>query len=289
MDEKFQIVWLKRDLRIEDHCAFFEARKRGRVLALYVAEPQYWDLPDTSGRQWKFVAGCLAPLQSQLAKLGIPILYFKGDAEVAFKKLHGIVNLDAVHAHQETGNYWTFERDQNVGAFLKHASIPLKEHLQHGVFRQLESRDGWAERWDRMMLESGPPLPARQEWPTEVMEKLQHEFLLEVPTLALESDKCSGRQVGGRDEGLSLLASFLNGRGEHYRRAMSSPLEGADACSRISTHLAAGTLSMREVFQAALSRLQELDKENPEHSNMRKSISSFTSRLHWHCHFIQKL
>lgn len=289
MDETFQIVWLKRDLRIEDHAAFFEARKRGRILALYVIEPDYWQLADTSQRQWHFIAECLEPLSLQLAKLGIPLLYFHGSAKTAFQKLVEKCDISAVHSHQETGNYWTFQRDISIASVLTSHQIPWHEHLQHGVFRKLESRNGWAEYWDKMMLETGPPLPARQVWPEEKIQTLSSEFSLEIIDPKIGVDFCPKRQKGGRDEGVSLLASFLNGRGEHYRKAMSSPLEGADACSRISAHLAYGTLSIRESFQAALNSLRSLDKENPAHANMRKSISSFTSRLHWHCHFIQKL
>ncbi len=44
-----QVVWFKRDLRIVDHTPLAEAARRGPVLPLYVAEPDYWGLPDTSG------------------------------------------------------------------------------------------------------------------------------------------------------------------------------------------------------------------------------------------------
>lgn len=289
MDETFQIVWLKRDLRIEDHQALFEARKRGRIIALYAHEPDYWELPDTSARQWHFISECLAPLANQLGKLGIPLVFHHGPSEEAFARLVKYIKLGAVYTHQETGNFWTFERDTRVINYLADKEIPFREYLQHGVFRRLVNRNGWADRWDSMMLETGPPLPARQEWPTTETDTLRQDFQLIIPEIILDVDHCPHRQVGGREAGLALLASFLNGRGENYRKAMSSPLEGADACSRISAHLAYGTLSMRETFQAAISKLRMLDRENPSHTKMRKSISSFTSRLHWHCHFIQKL
>ena len=49
--------------------------------------------------------------------------------------------------------------------------------------------------------------------------------------------------------GLALLESFLAGRGHAYTRAMSSPLTAGTACSRLSPHLAVGTLSLREAVQ----------------------------------------
>jgi deoxyribodipyrimidine photo-lyase len=64
---------------------------------------------------------------------------------------------------------------------------------------------------------------------------------------------------------------------------MSSPLEGARACSRLSPHLALGTLSLREVAQSAQAASSGADRQ------WRASYKSFQSRLAWRDHFIQKL
>ena len=44
------VLWFKRDLRITDHAALAAAAEAGPTLALYVVEPDYWALPDTSAR-----------------------------------------------------------------------------------------------------------------------------------------------------------------------------------------------------------------------------------------------
>jgi deoxyribodipyrimidine photo-lyase len=48
-----------------------------------------------------------------------------------------------------------------------------------------------------------------------------------------------------------------------------------------------GTVSIREALQAAETRLAGLSPE--ERPAWRGSLASFIGRLHWHCHFIQKL
>jgi len=283
------IVWLKRDLRVQDHAALFGARKRGTVIAMYVVEPGYWTQSDVSARQWAFTAECLEPLQENLGRLGIPLLFFEGSAQKAFTKLVESVPIDNVHSHQETGNFWTYERDKTVGAALEGLGIAWHEHMQHGIFRNLDTRNGWAKRWDKMMSEPGSPMPATQEWPQSLVQSACECFTTTLPTPPLEHDPCPGRQKGSRELGLDLLDTFLSGRGETYRKAMSSPLEGADACSRLSPHIAAGSLSMREIYQATMARMGELDRDNPAHKPMRASLVSFIGRLHWHCHFMQKL
>ena len=95
---------------------------------------------------------------------------------------------------------------------------------------------------------------------------------------------------GGRKEGLSFLHNFLNIRGENYSKQMSSPLTAVDSCSLLSSHLAYGTVSIRETFQAAQSRKREIQSfEKLDRGNWPSALNSFLGRLRWHCHFIQKL
>ncbi len=129
-----------------------------------------------------------------------------------------------------------------------------------------------------------PRLPAPQ---AIHMADVASEALPEAAALGLAPDPCPGRQRGGRRAGLALLKSFLSERGRPYRAAMSAPDSGADHCSRLSPHLALGALSMREVLHAAAAaRLRWKDAGDTRFTG---SIDSFISRLHWHCHFIQKL
>ena len=99
------------------------------------------------------------------------------------------------------------------------------------------------------------------------------------------------RQRGGRNTAVELLKSFLDHRGQNYRHAMSSPLSALTDCSRLSAHIAFGTLSLREVVQAVRSRqatLRTMPKgEAPP--GFLASLKSFEGRLHWHCHFMQRL
>ena len=88
-------------------------------------------------------------------------------------------------------------------------------------------------------------------------------------------------QKGGTNSGIDLLSSFLEKRCKGYSKKMSSPSEAAYACSRLSPHIAFGTLSMRNIYQ-------DLEK-NINNSKYRWDLYSFKKRLYWHCHFIQKL
>lgn len=119
---------------------------------------------------------------------------------------------------------------------------------------------------------------------------ITHGAIPSVSDLGLAADLCVQRQKGGRENGSERLETFLYQCGEYYRTDVSNPLNGSTSCSRISPHLAWGTVSMREVSHITRQRQQEL-KSRPKQTAGRwpGALSSFSGRLHWHCHFIQKL
>ena len=147
-----QVVWFKRDLRLFDHAALTEAAKRGPVLPLFVVEPEYWTLPDTSARQWLFWRGCIDSLSVEIADAGGALLIRQGSvAEVLDDLLKQIGHFD-LWSHEETGNAWSYARDRQVKAWCRTKGVSWSEQRQFGVFRgRNQNRDQWAKRWDRMM------------------------------------------------------------------------------------------------------------------------------------------
>jgi deoxyribodipyrimidine photo-lyase len=281
-----QVVWFKRDLRISDHAPLAEAARRGPVLPLYIVEPDYWALPDTSGRQWAFIAESLVELRDGLMKLGQPLVVRTGLVTDLLARLHARHGIAHLWSHEETGNLWTFERDRAVQRFCREAGIPWVEIPQNGVVRRLASRDQWQTLHQAFMEKPIVPAPQR-------LQPLPEIQMGDVPTLSelgLDHDLCPGRQKGGRAAALDLMRSFYAGRGKGYRYEMSSPLTAQTSCSRLSPHLANGTISIREALQRAYNerkraaRIVAADRPVP-----LTSIDSFIARLHWHCHFIQKL
>ncbi|EEX08460.1 deoxyribodipyrimidine photo-lyase [Ruegeria lacuscaerulensis ITI-1157] len=275
-----QVVWFKRDLRVSDHPALAQASEVGPVLPLYVVEPELWQQPDASARQWNFVAETIAELRSDLGELGQPLIVRVGEIEAVLSELLNRGLIDVLWSHEETGNDWTYQRDRQVAAWCRDHGVRWREVQNHGVFRGLKCRDGWAERWDRFMA-----LPVSSPVALKHIDT-EPGYIPTGRDLGLRDDQCVGRQAGGRAAGLDRLNSFLTRRGERYQREMSSPLEGAVACSRLSPYLAWGALSMREVWQATENQRRRLP---PHAKDWRKSLRSFSGRLHWHCHFIQKL
>ena len=250
----YQVVWFKRDLRLSDHEPLAQAAERGPVLPLYIAEPGLWLRPDASGRQFAFLRESLVELRELLSRIGQPLVVRVGEALPCLDQLHRKLGLAALWSHEETGNGWTYERDLAVASWCRRQGIAWHEIPQFGVIRRLQSRHGWARRWDSFMTK--PISPA----PTSLMpiSNIAPGRIPDARDVGLTPDPCPERFPGGRLAGLAELESFLHERGEPYQKAMSSPRTALDGCSRLSPHLAFGTVSMRETFHAARHRQEAL-------------------------------
>ncbi|MBK1667660.1 deoxyribodipyrimidine photolyase [Rhodovibrio sodomensis] len=274
-----QIVWFKRDLRADDHAPLAEAAAHGPVLPLYIVDPGLWTAADASRRQWAFAAESLGELRNTLAARGQPLVVRVGDAVEVLEQLRRTYTLAGLWSHQETGNWASYQRDVRVRRWARTHGLPWTERRQHGVIRGLKTRNGWAREWGRFMAQpaSRPPNALAP------IDGLEEGPIPTADDLGLAADPCPNRQPGGRAAATGLLESFLTERGRDYRREMSSPVTAFDACSRLSPHFAFGTLSMREAAQAAWAAHREAEPP------WRGSLNSFEGRLHWHCHFMQKL
>uniref|UniRef100_UPI0013DD5A6E deoxyribodipyrimidine photo-lyase n=1 Tax=Sandarakinorhabdus rubra TaxID=2672568 RepID=UPI0013DD5A6E len=130
------IVWFKRDLRVHDHAPLAAACASGQpVLPLYILEPGLWQQPDASGRHHAMLFEALADLDRSLSARGARLVVRVGEAVDVLHDLHAAHGISAIHAHQETGNLWSFARDRAVRRWARAAGVPLTEAQQHGVWR----------------------------------------------------------------------------------------------------------------------------------------------------------
>jgi deoxyribodipyrimidine photo-lyase len=281
-----QVVWFKRDLRTFDHRPLAEAAARGPVLPLYVAEPDYWRLPDVSTRQWVVQRAALDELSQRLSVLGAPLIVRVGSVVDVLARIHSAVGIARLLAHEETGNLWTYRRDIAVRAFCHHHTIAVQEFSQTGVIRGAGARDRWAAHFGRFASATLATEPLR----LTAVESAKVAPLPTAETLGLSDDGYRAPPSGTRRAAFDLLDSFLDGRGADYRRGMSSPLSGATACSRLSVPLATGAVSVREVLQRLYAaRRTLLDAPPGLRAVPVTAVDSLIARLHWRGHFMQKL
>ena len=275
------ILWFKRDLRLYDHRALAEAMQRSEtVIPVYLREPSVRARPDFGDRHVTFIEECLFELQAELRAAGSDLLILDMEAISAFERIYRRVSFSAIYAHEETGNGATFERDKAVARWCRAQGIAFHEYNQNGVQRGLKDRDGWSRGWTQRMY-------------TEIVDFPENfarfpELLKPHCAVPKPGERRPKHQQGGRQGAVNTLESFLLERGRAYHKQMSSPLSAETACSRLSSHLAYGSISMREVVQVTEGRKMAL-KESGVKGFPLRALNSFLSRCHWHCHFMQKL
>ena len=275
---EMNIVWFKRDLRWFDHVPLFEAIRSGEpTVCIFPVEPILIDSEHYSNRHWKFMFECAEELNQKLQEHGSALYILHGniiDILSEFKQECGTFQL---RSHMETGIDLTFQRDIAVGKWCKENNIVWNESPQQAVQRGRKNRKDWSVEWDRFMYDQIKTIDLTQLKSIQLSQSIANAFLL---TLKVSQEHV-GMQKGGRSKGLRYLQSFLEKRNVNYGRHISKPAESRTSCSRLSPYLAWGALSLREVVQATVIRMQDL--------KYKRNLANFKSRLHWHCHFIQKL
>ena len=279
MPKQRALIWFKRDLRIHDHAALVAAQSHRDALALFVIEPEWLESPECDTSHVDFLLRCLAELRVALGQLGLPLWMRVGSAVTVLAQLHNEVGYTHLLSHEETGPGWSYVRDRQVASWCMSAGITWQEFTQTGVVRRLRSRSGWAERWQERM---DAPLQLLHGGFTAAVPLDSPEL----PTLASLGRAAHGKtlQTAGEKAAQRMLKSFLQVRSYDYRKALSSPLSAQEGCSRLSPHLAFGTISMRTVHQAS----EAVIANTPDRA-LAYALRGFAGRLRWHCHFMQKL
>ena len=279
------IVWFKRDLRILDHEPLCRACEAGQFLPLYIMEPSLWKQPDVSYRHYHYLQHYLKQLDTMFKTRGFRLVVKVGEALPVFKSLAENHNIKSIYSHYETWTKFSRDRDQSIRQWVEKNSIDWKEYQQNGVVKKLKSRDGWSNLWHKHMRKDILEAPKQIHCVSENSDQL-----LSFEDLQLQFDGFEPSTNFGEIAPCKVLESFLTKRGEGYQKEMSGPLLAENACSRLSTHIAFGTISIRTIFQRTQEQVQKYkDQIGGSKKNWKSSYNSFQKRLRWHCHFIQKL
>jgi len=242
----YELVWFKRDLRWQDHAALAHAATRGPVRCIYVVEPELWLQADAALQHFEFVRESLQALDEALRVQGGCLEVHSGELPDVLRRIWQEAPFHQLHAHQETGNGLTYERDLKVGAWCQAHHVGWHEYAQFGVVRGLKNRNLWQAAWERHMAEPVQAVGELQFWQSNTSPSAWcTPAQMQAPAHLQHNPPL--RQRGGRPLALGTLHSFLHARSLGYRGGISSPLSAPDACSRLSAYLAWGCISMREV------------------------------------------
>jgi deoxyribodipyrimidine photo-lyase len=275
---EINVLWYKRDLRVYDHAPLQSAIASGLpLLCLYVFEPEVWSAYDSDIRHARFVWQSIADLQQRYPQLGLQVLY--GELPEILKAVKESYQIKTLYSHQEIGTRITFDRDLQVRDYCRANEIAWEEHPCNAVQRGLSHRKGWDQAWNRVMY--APIVYPDLRCIKAVSWQAPSGFHLPFAFQHQIKQPHRAFQPGGESVAIATLADFLQRRYRQYARHISKPEESRESCSRLSPYLAWGNLSVRQVVHA-------VEKAKKSQQVQIKPLQAFISRMHWHCHFVQK-
>ena len=274
---RINLVWLKRDLRLQNHAAFQKAENRGLpYFALYLFEPSLMAHPDQALRHLQFVYASLQEMKAKLAVKGIKLLICEGEAEEIFQSLSSHFEIQEVFSYQESGIAITWQRDKAIAKLFKKKGIAWAEFQRDGIIRGINNRKGWDQAWYKQMAS---PL-IENKFIKQADFGIENPFPLSDALRVTLEQYPDHYQPAGEDKAWRYLKSFVKERGKNYHRHISKPLQSRTSCSRLSPYLAWGNLSIAQAYQFVA--------KHPNRKTNKRAFHAFLTRLKWHCHFIQK-
>lgn len=275
--ETINLVWLKRELRTQDHRALDAAEKAGLpYLVVYLLDTELIRHPDTSLRHLQFIYYSIRDVNKVLTPFNRKVETFYGDSIAIFKWLTEHFNVTTVFSYQETGVMVSWDRDKSVGKFFNELGITWIEYQRDGIIRGIHDRKGWDKSWFVTMNQS----PIANDYSVSELSVPGHPFQLPVSLLASLKSYPDQMQPAGESNAWKYLQSFVDQRGFDYNKFISKPHLSRTSCSRISVYLAWGNLSILQAYQFV--------KNHINYASHKRAFGAFLTRLKWHCHFMQK-
>ena len=236
--EVISIAWLRRDLRLDDNRAIFEAHQTGnKVLVLFIFDTDIIDELDKDDHRITFIYDNLFSINSELNTQGSALLIKKGRPADIWKKLISEFDIKSVHIARDYEPY-AKERDREILELLSSNNIIFKGYKDQVIFEKSE-----------VVKQDNSPYtvftPYKNKWLDAFKNNsiinydlkscnfLSHQFSF--PTLSELGFTRSEKEV----------QSFQIDDLENYKIERDIP--SLDHTSKLSPHLRFGTVSIRKI------------------------------------------
>ncbi len=267
------IVWFRRDLRLRDNPAFFEATQRGPVIAIYAADPTQEYLGEAS-RWWLYES-----LKNLSVHLDHKLHFYKGSIAEIMAHLVQTYPIQGVYVNRGYEPSQVKQEKDLIEALKPHkipCSIFNSSLLFEPEFIKNKEKNPYKvySAFSRSVLDLSfhleKDIPAADK--THLIKKENEGVSLKeldiLPTRPWYK-KFSRVWKVGEEEATKKLNSFLKRGLQDYESKRNFPAEGH--VSRLSPHLHFGEISPRQVFQAV-----QTCKTIPSHDRL-----SYIKELIW--------
>ncbi|MBS1700544.1 MAG: deoxyribodipyrimidine photo-lyase [Armatimonadetes bacterium] len=262
---KRALCWIRRDLRLHDHRALFEASQAfDEVVVAFVLDTTILDrIPDKRNRRVTFILESLRELDAKLRAHGSQLLILHGDPRAEIPRAAKSLACQAVIAAHDFEPA-AINRDEQVKKELKSIGLYFYTYKDQVIFERGE-----------ILSQAGAPFrvftPYSKAWLCHFVPKRDAadyqpnlQKLLSQSQIAPHSQDLSYDLIGyqkadlwlapGEDAGQQALKQFEK-KIHGYKDHRDFPAD--DGVSYLSVHFRFGTVSIREAVRAALAKDSE--------------------------------
>jgi deoxyribodipyrimidine photo-lyase len=280
------IVWLRRDLRLADNRALYEAARSSQATCLaFVLDPEVLRNERTGAPIVQCLFGALAGLRSDLRARGSDLLLLQGDPADELPAQVRRSGAEAVFYNEdyEPGG---ISRDARVAKAVRETGADVRSTTDHVYFGAAEvSRpDGrpysmftpYKRRWlEQRAVSPRRPFPSLKAFEGRLFGADDVGPSRGVPApedwgYASSSEYPRASEVHARD----LFDRFLNDRDGMARYREQRDVPSLAGTSRLSPQLRAGTIGIRTCVEEAFARLRRDPAVAP-------SVETWISELVW--------
>lgn len=245
MNDEVNIFWFRRDLRLHDNAALYNALRAGRpVLPIFIFDRQILDkLEDKSDRRVSFIHAALQEIQQQLLSFQSTLQVKYGFTDDVFRELISTYNVENVFTNHDYEPY-ALERDKKVEELLNANGILFHTYKDQVIFEKNEVlKDNgkpytvftpYSRKWKYTLTES-----YTSSYPTE--KYFDHFFQKQpeqIPSLGSFGFQTSPQPFPSKSLAEEIIRKYSDTR----------DFPGVEnGTSRLGVHLRFGTVSIREI------------------------------------------
>jgi deoxyribodipyrimidine photo-lyase len=269
--DKISIFWFRRDLRLHDNVALFNALKSGeKVLPIFIFDTSILDKLPKNDARVSFIIKELRSMNEHLKSFDASIDILHGKPIEVFESLIKKYQIASVFTNQDYEPY-AIRRDQEILELLKSENISFNSFKDQVIFEKNE-----------ITKKDGNPYvvytPYSKKW-IEAYEQINHihyssEDLLSQLYTQSKAKELTLEELGFEETNTPIKNYIFNSRIiNEYEETRNFP--ALDNTSKLGPHLRFGTVSVRQMVSRA---------EEQENKTFLKELiwREFFMQILWH-------
>lgn len=245
--DKVNIFWFRRDLRLHDNHALFQALKSGEVLPVFVFDKQILNqLDNKNDLRITFIYKEIEQLKHQLEKIGSTLIVLYQTPLDAFIWIQKRFSIKALYFNHDYEPYAT-ERDKAIYKYFNNKNIPVYSFKDQVIF----------EKNDILKPDMSPYTvftPYSKKWKAKFnnqnivnynSEILLDNFYKTQPEKLLSIDNLGFKKTDDNFPEKTIDIKLI----ENYHQTRDYP--SVKGTSRLGVHLRFGTISIRNLIKIA--------------------------------------